>query len=87
MTFLSPEVALYLYKSTIHQGRNTFVTSWLEPLVATWKATMQDCWSFLAAFLEVLAYCQNVASLSLLNRFYFGRCSLELAQLVPFPFS
>ena len=33
MTFLSPEVALYLYKSTI---RNTVVTCGLVPLVATW---------------------------------------------------
>ena len=29
----------------------------------------------------------NVASLSLFYRYYFGRCSSELAQLFPLPFS
>ena len=37
----------------------------------------------LAASLEPLAYCRNVASLGLFYRYYFGRC---LAQLVPLPF-
>ena len=41
----------------------------------------------LAASLEPLAQCQNVASLSLLYRYYFGRCSFELAGLVPLPYS
>ena len=41
----------------------------------------------LAASLEPLAHCWNVASLSLFYRYYFGRCSSELAQLVPLPFS
>ena len=36
MKFLSPEVALYLRKSTIRYVWNTFVTSGLVPLVATW---------------------------------------------------
>ena len=39
----------------------------------------------LAAFLEPLAHRQNVASLNLFYRYYFGRCSSELAQLVPLP--
>ena len=41
----------------------------------------------LAASLEPLAHHRNVASLSLFCRYYFGRCSSELAQLVPLPFS
>ena len=41
----------------------------------------------LAASPEPLAHCRNVASLSLFYRYYFGRCSSELAQLVPLPFS
>ena len=41
----------------------------------------------LAASLEPLAHCQNVASLSLFYRYYFGRCSSELTQLVQLPFS
>ena len=40
--------------------------------------------SSLAPSLEPLAHSQNVASLSLFYRYYFGRCSSELAQLVPF---
>ena len=41
----------------------------------------------LAASLEPLAHHRNVASLSLLYRYYFGRCSSELAQLVPLSYS
>ena len=41
----------------------------------------------LATSIEPLAHCRNVASLSLFYRYYFGRCSSELAQLVPLPFS
>ena len=37
MKFLSLEVALYLYKSTIHHVWNTVVTSGLVPVVATWN--------------------------------------------------
>ena len=41
----------------------------------------------LAASLGPLAHHRNVNSLSLFYRYYFGRCSSELAQLVPLPFS
>ena len=41
----------------------------------------------LAASLEHLAHSRNVASLNLFFRYYFGRCSSELAELVPFPYS
>ena len=41
----------------------------------------------LAAPLEPLAHRQNVVSLSLFYRYYFGWCSSELAQLVPLLFS
>ena len=41
----------------------------------------------LAASLEPLAHRRNVASLSLFYRYYFGRCSSELAQLIPLLFS
>ena len=40
----------------------------------------------LAASLEPLAHRQNVAILSLFYRYYFGRCSSELAELVPLPY-
>ena len=38
-------------------------------------------------WLEPLARRRNVASLGLLYRYYFGRCSSELAQLVPLSYS
>ena len=41
----------------------------------------------LAASLEPLAHRRNVASLSLFYWYYFGRCSSELAELVPLPYS
>ena len=48
---------------------------------------MQNCWCFTAVSLESLAHRQNVASLSLIYRYYLGRCPSELAQLVPLPYS
>ena len=41
----------------------------------------------LAASLEPLAHRRNVPSLSLFYRYYFGRCSSELAQVVLLPYS
>ena len=41
----------------------------------------------LAASLEPLAHCRNVASLSVFYRYYFDRGSSEQAQLVPLPLS
>ena len=41
----------------------------------------------LAAFLEPFVPRLNVASLNLFYRYYFGRCSSGLAQLVPLPYS
>ena len=51
------------------------------------KTDIQVVGPSLAPSLEPLAHHQNVASLSLFYRYYFGRCSSELAQLVPLPFS
>ena len=48
---------------------------------------MYNCWSVLAASLEHLPDRGNVASVSLFFRYYFGRCSSELDQLAPFPYS
>ena len=41
----------------------------------------------LAACLEPLAHRGNVASLNFSYRYFFGRCSSELAELVPLPYS
>ena len=42
--------------------------------------------SFVAS-LEPLAHCRSVVSLSFFYRYYYGRCSSELAQLVPLLYS
>ena len=94
MKFLSPDVALYLYKSTIHPCMEYFCHVWagapscyLELLGKLQKRICRIIGPSLATSLETLAHRQNVASLSLFYRYYFGRCSSELAQLVPLPFS
>ena len=63
--------------------------SGLVDLFASWnceisyKNTCRTYGLSFAASLQCLAHCQNVASLTLFYRYEFGRCSLELAQLVP----
>ena len=42
---------------------------------------------YFCSFSEALTHRRNVGSLSLFFRYYFSRCSSELAQLVPLPFS
>ena len=94
MKFLSFEVTLYLYKSTLrpcmeycfHVLAGT-PSCYLELLDKLQQRIYRTVDPSLAASLEPLAHRQNVASLSLFYRYYFGRCSSELAQLVPLPFS
>ena len=94
MKFLSPEVALYLYKSTIHPCMEYCCHVWagapscyLDLLDKLQKRICKIVGPSLAASLEPLVHRRNVASLSFFYRYYFGRCSSELAQLVPLPFS
>ena len=94
MKFLSPEAALYLYKSIIHPCMKYWCHAWagapicyLELSDKLKKRISRTVGPSLVASLEPLAHRQNVASLSLFYRYYFGRCSSELAQLVPLPFS
>ena len=94
MKFLSPEVALYLYKSTIRPCLEYCCHVWtgapscyLELLDKLQKRICGTVGLSLAASLEPLAHRRNVASLSLFYRYYFGRCSSELGQLVPLPYS
>ena len=77
MKLFSPEVALYLYKSNI--------CPCMEYCCHIWAGNP-------SCYLELLdkpqkQTCRAVASLSLFYRYYFGRSSSELAQLVPLPFS
>ena len=94
MKFLSPEVALYLYKSTIHPCIKHCCQVWavapscyLELLDKLQTRICRTVGPSLAASLELLAHRRNVASLRLFYRYYFGRCSSKLAQLVLLPFS
>ena len=88
MKFLSPGVALYLYKSTICPCIEYCCQIWAGApscyLELVDKLQKQICRTF---SLERLAHRRNVASLSLFYRYYFDRCSSELAQLVPLPLS
>ena len=60
---------------------------YLELLDKLQKRICKTVGPSLVASLEPLAHSRNVASLRLFYRYYFGRCSSELAQLVPFPYS
>ena len=62
--------------------------SWyLELLDKPQKQICRTVGPSLVPSLEPLAHHQNVASLSLFCRYYLGRCSSELTQLVPLPYS
>ena len=89
MNFLSPEVALYHYKSTIRPYIEYFCHVWagapscyLELLDKLQKCICSTVGPSLAASLEPLAHRQNKASLSLFCKYYFGKWSSELTQLV-----
>ena len=93
MKFVSPEVALYLYKSTICPCMEYWSHVWagaptcyLELLDRLQKRIRRTVGPTVVSFLEPLAHRRN-ASLSLFYRYYFGRCSSELAQMVQLPFS
>ena len=94
MKFLSPEVALYLYKSTIQPCMEHCCHVWtgapscyLELLDKLQKWICRAVGPSLTTSLEPLAHHRNVASLSLFYRYYFSRCSSELAELVALPYS
>ena len=94
MRFLSSEVALHLYKSIICPCMEYCCHICADTpsccLALLDKLQKRICWIVgpsLAASLQSLAQRQNVASFSLFYRYYFGRCSSELTQLIPLPFS
>ena len=88
--FLFLEIALYLYKHTLQTCMEYCCHVWAD--VPGWYLELLDelqKWIFwtvgllLAASLDPFAHCQDVASLSLFYRYYFGICLSDLAQLVP----
>ena len=62
-------------------------SSYLELLNKLQKQICRTVGPLFAASLKSLAHHQTAASLSLFYRYYFGRCSSGLAQLVPVPYS
>ena len=94
MNFRSPEVALYLYKSTIGPYIEYCCHIWagapscyLDLLDRLQKQICRTVGPSLAACLQPLAHCCDVASSSLYYRYCFDRCSSELVQMVPLPYS
>ena len=88
------EVAPHLYKSTIHPCMEYCChvcvgarSCYLELLDKLRKWIFSTISPSLATSLEPLVHHQNVASVSLFCRYFFGRCPSELAQMVPLPFS
>ena len=94
MKFLFPEVALYLYKSIICPCMEYCCHVWagapschLELLDKLRKRICRTVVPSLVTSLQPLAHRRNGASIILFYRRYFGRCSSQLAQLAPLPFS
>ena len=92
--FLSPDVALCLYKSIIQSCmeyychvRTGALSFYLELLDELQNRMCRIVGPLLVTCLEPLAHGLYVASLSLFSRYDFGRCSSELAELVPLPYS
>ena len=84
--FLSPKVAVYLYKSTIWSCMEYCFHVWAHATNFFLELLQKLCRTVgpsLAVCLEPLAQSQNVASLSRFYRCDFGRCLCELVQLVP----
>ena len=93
MRFLSPEVGLDLYKSTIYPFMKYYCqfmadapSCYLELLDKLQKRIWRTVGPSLPASLEPLAHRRNLTSLNLFYWYYFGRCSSKLVQLVPFPY-
>ena len=76
MKFFSLEVALYPHKSTIQLCMECSCDAW---------AGASSC--YLEMVDKPLAHHRNAASLNLFYRYEYGRCSHELVQLVPSPYS
>ena len=86
MKFLSPEAALYLYKSILCPCMEYCCHIWvstpscyLELLDKPQKQICMIAGPLVTASLEPLAHHRNLGSLTLFYRYYFGRHSSELA--------
>ena len=89
--FLSPESILYLYKSTIRPCMEYCCHIWggaprsqgVDLLDRVQKRVVNLVGPELSADLHALSHRRDVASLSLFYKYYYRKCSSELADLVP----
>ena len=88
--FLTPESILHLYKSVIRPGMENCCHLWagasanvLSLLDRIQKRVANIIGPELACKLQPLSIRRDVASLSLLYRYFHGHCSSELSSLVP----
>ena len=94
MKFLSHEITLYLYESTILLCKEYCCQIWagtpscnLELLDKPQKWIYSTVGPSVAASLEPLGHRQKVVSLNFFYRYWFRRFSSELDQLVWLPYS
>ena len=89
--FLTPESILYLYKSTIRPCMEYCSHIWdgaprshgLDLLDRVQKRVVSLVGSGLSANLQALSQRRDIASLRLFYKYCYGKCSSELADLVP----
>ena len=87
-TRIGLNLILNLIYETLDWGRKWIVDFNAQKKKKKNQLVSLDLSNNLAACLEPLAHHQNVVSLkSFFCRYYFGRCSSELAELVPLPWS
>ena len=81
-------VSLQIYHVALH-GILLSCLGWCSLLLLrnVKKQICRTVGSTLAASLEPFPHRWNVTSLRVFYRYYFGRCSSELAQVLPFPYS
>ena len=89
MKIPSPKVTLYLDKSTIRLLREYFCHAWastpvcyLDMLNKLQKQVRRTVGTLPAPSFEPLNHLRNLASLNLIYRYYFGRCTAQLVNLV-----
>ena len=90
--FVSPELVLYLYKSTIRPCIEYCCHVWsgagkcyLNLLDKLQRHICKAIGPEVSASLQSLTHHRDAASLSLFYRYYFSRCSSEFSELVALP--
>ena len=94
MKFFSPEVAPYLYESTIGPYIEYYCHVWagarswcLDMLDKLQKQLHRTVDPKHGASLDFLGHCRNIVNLSPFYRYFIVRCSSELAELFLLPYS